>query len=448
MKFTNKHINDIYFLGIGGIGMSALARYFHLKGVRVSGYDRNKSVVTEGLEKAGMEIFYVMDKAHVQDKDLMVYTPAIAKSSEEYQAAVEQGIPIYKRSQILGMISEDYRCLAVAGTHGKTTTSSMLTHLLLETGKEPTAFLGGIANNLNGNFRFGSSDLLVVEADEFDRSFLTLQPSIAIITSLDADHLDIYGEVETMRAGFRAFADQTKELLVHDSIRDFDWGKEVKSYGIASGDFQASHLRAEGLCMRFDFRSPYGDLKDVKTNFPGEHNVLNMTAAMAMSLEVGVEVEELREAVSTFSGIYRRFQVHHHSDMLTYIDDYAHHPTEIKAAISTGRALFPDRQLLLIFQPHLFTRTRDFMDEFAAALSEADQVLLMEIYPARESAIPGISSSALLDKMSLQKSELVERADVSDRILACIQAPTLVMSLGAGDIDKEVKKIKEKIEKI
>ena len=448
MKFTNKHINDIYFLGIGGIGMSALARYFHLKGVRVSGYDRTKSVVTEGLEEAGMEIFYVMDKAHVQDKDLMVYTPAIAKSSEEYQAAEEKGIPIYKRSQILGMISEDYRCLAVAGTHGKTTTSSMLTHLLVETEKEPTAFLGGIANNLKGNFRFGSSDLLVVEADEFDRSFLTLHPSTAIITSLDADHLDIYGEVETMRAGFRAFADQTKELLVHDSIRNFDWGKAVKSYGIARGDFQASNLRGEDLGMRFDFHSPYGDLKDVKTHFPGEHNVLNMTAAMAMSLEVGVDVEKLRDAVSTFSGIYRRFQVHHHSEMLTYIDDYAHHPTELEAAISTGRALFPDRQLLVIFQPHLFTRTRDFMDEFATALSKADQVLLMEIYPARESAIPGITSSALLEKMSLEKAEMVARADLSDKIEQCIQAPSLVMSLGAGDIDKEVKKIKERIKDV
>lgn len=448
MKFLDKHINDIYFLGIGGIGMSALARYFNLKGVRVSGYDRTESIVTRGLEKAGMEIFYVMDKAHVQAKDLMVYTPAIAKSSEEYQAAEAEGVPIYKRSQVLGMISEAYRCLAVAGTHGKTTTSSMLTHLLRETGQEPTAFLGGISNNLNGNFVFGESDFLVVEADEFDRSFLTLHPEKAIITSLDADHLDIYGQVENMHASFRAFADQTKELLVHESIGSFDWGKAVKSYGIARGDFQAKNLKAEGLGMRFDFHSAYGSLQHLKTNFPGEHNVLNMIAAMGMALEVGVELEDLGEAVASFSGIYRRFDIHHHSENITYIDDYAHHPTELNAAISTARALFPERQLLVVFQPHLFTRTRDFMDDFAAALSKADQVLLMEIYPARETAIAGINSEALLKKMSVKESQLVARGDLSDKIEQCKKAPMVVMTLGAGDIDKEIDKVKETIEEL
>ncbi|MFK7922551.1 MAG: UDP-N-acetylmuramate--L-alanine ligase, partial [Bacteroidia bacterium] len=352
-----KQVNTIYFLGIGGIGMSALAHYFHREGKKVLGYDRSQSIVTKGLEDEGMTLFYILDPTHIQGADMMIYTPAISQDNVEYQAALEAGIPILKRSQILGLISENYRTLAVAGTHGKTTSSSMLAHLLRHSGVDCTAFLGGISRNLEGNFAYGKSDWLVVEADEFDRSFLTLKPESAIITSMDPDHLDIYGTAEEMADNYRAFGQLSDRLLVHHSLEDRGWTQAVQTFGLDEGDFQAQNLHFGDLETVFDFVSAERRIEAIRLPFPGQHNVLNMVAAMALAMEAGVKPEALKDAVSSFAGIYRRFEQHYHSDQLTYIDDYAHHPTEIAAAIDTARRLFSDRQLVVVFQPHLFSRT-------------------------------------------------------------------------------------------
>ncbi|MEM7370272.1 MAG: UDP-N-acetylmuramate--L-alanine ligase [Bacteroidota bacterium] len=434
-------VNSIYFLGIGGIGMSALARYFHLTGREVKGYDRVESMVSKGLEEMGMEIFYMLNADHVAGADLMVYTPAISKECVEYVAAERLGIPIMKRSEVLGVISESYRTLAVAGTHGKTTTSSMLTHVLASAGVQPTAFLGGISRNLNANFTFGMSDWMVAEADEYDRSFLTLHPYYAIITSLDPDHLDIYGTEEEMQQNFRAFANQSRKLLVEAGLKGFDWGKNTKVFGIESGDFRAENLRFQKLETLFDFRWDGGKLDNLRLGMPGRHNVLNMTAALGLAIETGVQPDQLPEAVDSFQGIYRRFEVHLHQQDLSFIDDYAHHPEEIAAAMSTARALFPERQLLVVFQPHLFSRTRDLCEGFAAELSKADRTLLMEIYPAREEPIPGITSESILTRMTLKRATLVSRDSLISAIQQELEGPTVLLTLGAGDIDKEVPKI-------
>lgn len=440
-------VNKVYFLGIGGIGMSALARYFHLTGREVKGYDRVESVVTKGLEEMGMEIFYMLNADHVAGADLMVYTPAISKDCVEYVEAERLGIPILKRSQVLGMISEAYKTLGVAGTHGKTTTSSMLTHLLKEGGAEPTAFLGGISRNLNANFTFGTSDWMVAEADEYDRSFLTLHPEHAIITSLDPDHLDIYGTEEEMKQNFRAFADQSSQLLVEASLKEFDWGKGFRTFGIEEGDIRAENLRFQKLETLFDLHWEGGRLDDLRLGMPGRHNVSNMTAALGLAIQIGVQSDRLPAAVDSFSGIYRRFEVHIHGEELSLIDDYAHHPEEIAAAMSTARALFPDRKLLVVFQPHLFSRTRDLCEGFAAELSKADTTLLMDIYPAREEPIPGITSNSILQQMTLSHARIVSRKTLITAIQQELNAPTVLLTLGAGDIDKEVPKIARALKK-
>ncbi|MEL6652562.1 MAG: UDP-N-acetylmuramate--L-alanine ligase [Bacteroidota bacterium] len=431
-------IQTIYFLGIGGIGMSALARYFHREGKNVLGYDRTSSIVTEGLEDEGMTIFYVLDPSHIQEADLMVYTPAISQDNVEYQAALRAGIPILKRSQILGLISEQYRTLAVAGTHGKTTTSSMLAHLLRHGGVDATAFLGGIARNLEGNFAYGESDWLVVEADEFDRSFLTLKPEYAIVTSMDPDHLDIYGTPDEMANNYRAFGDLSQQLLVHHSLGEQGWTKPLETFGIEVGDYQARNLRFGDLETVFDFRFAERQIENLRLPFPGRHNVLNMVSAMALALKAGMKAEKLPTAVSSFAGIYRRFERQHHSPRLTYIDDYAHHPTEIAAAMDTARRLFPDRQLVVIFQPHLFSRTRDFADGFREELAKADALLLMDIYPAREEPIEGVSSEMLLSATPSANAKIVTRKDITTQLQQLISLPTILLSLGAGDIDREV----------
>ena len=439
-------IERIYFLGIGGIGMSALAKYFHLKGTEVKGYDRVESVVSKGLEEMGMEIFYMLNADHVHGADLMVYTPAISTDCVEYVEAERLGIPIMKRSQVLGMISQSYQTLAVAGTHGKTTTSSMLTHLLKEGGIDPTAFLGGIARNLASNFTFGQSPWVVAEADEYDRSFLTLHPEYAIITSLDPDHLDIYGTEGEMQQSFRAFADQSKQVLVEHSLEEFDWGKEVETFGIDAGDYRATNLRFQKLETVFDFEWKGGKVENLRLGMPGRHNVSNMTGAIGLALKTGMNPADLERAVDRFRGIYRRFEVHLHGENLSYIDDYAHHPEEIAAAMATARALFPERKLIVVFQPHLFTRTRDLLEGFAEELSKADTVLLMEIYPAREEPIEGIHSTLLLGKLRIEAKQLVPREALPSAIQAEIQGPTVLLTLGAGDIDKEVPTVAKALE--
>ncbi|MEM7654799.1 MAG: UDP-N-acetylmuramate--L-alanine ligase [Bacteroidota bacterium] len=441
MKLDQLH--SIYFLGIGGIGMSALARYFHLRGVEVRGYDRVESVVTRQLEELGIQVYHEMSEEHPLGADLMVYTPAISQEAVEYQAALSAGIPIHKRSVMLGWISESYQCLAVAGTHGKTTTSSMLAHLLQATGGKPTAFLGGIARNLNSNFTFGTSSWLVVEADEYDRSFLTLHPKLAIITSLDPDHLDIYGSAEAMQDNYLAFASQCERLLVHADLQDVDWPKPCETFGIEKGDVQARNLRYEALSTYFDFVGKGVELLNLRLPFPGKHNVLNMTAALAAAIETGASAKELGRSVEAFAGIYRRFEVHVQEDSLCYVDDYAHHPSEIAAVIDTARNLYPDWQLMVVFQPHLFSRTKDFAPEFAGALSLADRVWLMDIYPAREVPIAGVDSELILSQMTLEHKALVSREALIPTIKQHLQPETMLMTLGAGDIDKEVPRLAE-----
>ena len=441
MQLTLDNTKNIYFLGIGGIGMSALAHYFHLKGKKVVGYDRVESVVTRQLEAKGIEIFYELDSKHIEGMDLVVYTPAISRDCVELTAADERGIPVLKRSQVLGEISKDYRTLAVAGTHGKTTTSTMLAHILNQSDADCTAFLGGISNNLGSNFIYSESDLVVVEADEYDRSFMTLRPDIAVITSMDADHLDIYGTPEVMQDNYREFSDLANKLMVHESLKPHFQTENLHTYGIDRGDYYAENLRFGDLKTVFDFVSSQVKIQDIELAMPGHHNVSNMVAALAVALNYGANVEKLKDAVGSFSGIYRRFQIHHDSETITYIDDYAHHPSEISAAISTARALFPERQLIVVFQPHLFTRTRDFVEGFAEELSKADVAIMMEIYPARELPIPGITSQWVLNKLTIEDKVLAQKENLVKIIEQKIKTPSVVMTLGAGDIDRKVKDV-------
>jgi UDP-N-acetylmuramate--alanine ligase len=319
----------------------------------------------------------------------------------------------------------------------------MLTHLLRESGISCTAFLGGISNTLGSNFVYGESDWLVVEADEYDRSFLTLHPYASIVTAMDPDHLEIYGTAAQMEAAYRQFAAQSGLLLVHASLAGAGWPSVPATFGLDEGDYQAKALRFGGLSVWFDMEGPGLSLHSLELRMPGAHNVLNMTAALALAHRAGAPADRLAEAVSSFRGLYRRFEVLIHREDLTYIDDYAHHPKEIAAAIAAARALFPDRKLIAVFQPHLYTRTRDLCEGFAAELSKADEVLLMEIYPAREEPIPGVDAGLLLRSMSLSASRLVSRPGLTDAIRDTLTRPAVLLTLGAGDIDKEVPTIQQ-----
>lgn len=447
MNLANaKHI---YFLGIGGIGMSALARYFSLMGKQVSGYDRSSSVVTRGLEAEGVKVFYEVNIDHLQGVDYMIYTPAIQTDNPEYQAAVAQRLTIRKRSQVLGEISEAYKTLAVAGTHGKTTTSILLTHLLRASGVDCTAFLGGLSRNLNSNFAFGKTDYMVTEADEYDRSFLTLKPWASIITSLDPDHLDIYGTPEEMKATYLQFASQvTGPLLVYASLLGEDWPKKPLSYGIDEGDYRAENLRFEGLATCFDYQSPTFRIENVRLPLAGRHNVLNAVAAMGLSELAGARQADFKQALADFKGIYRRFEVQYHSETLTYIDDYAHHPSELEAAVRAARSLFPARKVVVVFQPHLYSRTQDFYQGFAQSLSEADAVLMIPIYPAREKPIPGVTSEMVLDRVEAGQKAMTTKEDLTKSLSAIIDSPAVLLTLGAGDIDREISTINQWIDSV
>jgi UDP-N-acetylmuramate--alanine ligase len=445
MNLANaKHI---YFLGIGGIGMSALARYFSLIGKQVSGYDRSSSVVTRALQAEGVEVFHELSISNLDGADYMVYTPAIKDDNIEYQAAVAQGLYIRKRSQVLGEISEAYKTLAVAGTHGKTTTSILLTQLLRASGVDCTAFLGGISRNLNSNFAFGKTEYMVTEADEYDRSFLTLKPWASIITSLDPDHLDIYGTPEEMKATYLQFASQvTGPLLVYASLLGEDWPKRPLSYGIEEGDYRAENLRFEGLATCFDYQSPAHRIENIRLPLAGRHNVLNAVAAMGLSELAGANQADFKAALANFEGIYRRFEVQFHSETLTYIDDYAHHPSELEAAISAAQSLFPERKVVVVFQPHLFSRTRDFCEGFAQSLSAADVVMMLPIYPARETPIAGVTSEMVLNLVGAAEKQMTTKETLTDALQQVISGPTVLLTLGAGDIDREVDKINQWID--
>lgn len=432
-------IKKVYFIGIGGIGMSALARYFHGRGAEVHGYDRTETLLTKKLVEEGMNIHYTEDVNQVPEGvSLVVYTPAVPATHRELAYLREQGLPVKKRAEVLGIISRGMKTIAVAGTHGKTTTSSILTYLLRCGGIDCTAFLGGIAANFGSNFVEGKSDWVVVEADEFDRSFLHLSPNVAVILSMDADHLDIYGDPETLlETGFRPFAAKVEKggrLYIHHQWRE-QLGELpfVESYGIGGGDYRSENVRVENGFFTFDYRSPAHRIDGLQLAMPGRHNVENATAAMTVALQLGVGEQDIRVGLRTFRGIRRRFEVLYRSEDRAYIDDYAHHPSELKAAIGAARELFPGKRLTGIFQPHLYSRTRDFAGGFAEALDELDEPLLMEVYPARELPIEGVTAQWLLGKMKNPNKRLVSKANLMEAVERA--HPEILLTLGAGDID-------------
>lgn len=443
-------MNHVYFIGIGGIGMSAIARYYNFKGVKVSGYDKTPSELTHALESEGIEVHYE-DNTDFIPKDventLVVYTPAIPKDMEELVYVQEHGYRVIKRSRMLGEIAEGQRCLAVAGTHGKTTTSTLLAHIFQDSGEGCSAFLGGISKNYDTNLLVSRNETIVAEADEFDRSFLQLFPEIAVITSMDADHLDIYSDIRNMHDAFKAFASQVSGTVITKLGLPVDQ-QDTKanilrySYDDPSADFYASGITADE-CGYFTFtlNHPGGAVEGCKVGIPGWVNVENAIAASAIALTYGLEPEKVRHALGTFQGVKRRFDIHVNTPECSYIDDYAHHPKEIAAAVSSMRDIFPGRKLTAIFQPHLYTRTRDFADEFAEALSNVDKLIMLDIYPAREEPIPGVTSEIIFDKVTAPEKVIMVKEELMD-YLKDEPIDTLI-TFGAGNIDRFIGPITE-----
>jgi len=443
-----RDLKKVYFIGIGGIGMSAIARYFNSIGIEVYGYDKTKTSLTEKLTKQGMKIHYKENLNLIpKDIEMVIYTPAIPEDHLELKYLLTTRIPILKRAEVLGRISKEKKTIAVAGTHGKTSTSSILSHLLKTGGVDCTSFLGGLANNYNSNYLEGKGEWIVVEADEYDRSFLHLSPDIAVILSTDADHLDIYGDHGSMMdSGFLAFARQVEKggsLLLNAKV-DLNLEKlteiSIEKYGINVGDFQARAVRVVDEMFEFDFYSLEKEMKNLRFTLPGQHNVENATAAISIALKLGVTDSSIRRGLLSFKGIKRRFEVVYKNNGGALIDDYAHHPTELNAAINAARQLFPGKKICGIFQPHLFSRTKDFVDDFASSLDKLDETILLPIYPAREKPIEGINSQFLLKKMRSRNKRVVSKEEVL-RTLNDLEFD-IVMVLGAGDIDVLVKPIK------
>ena len=443
------HIQNYYFIGIGGIGMSALARFFKSQGKYVAGYDKTASVLTKELEAEGILVTFKDDISEIpkqfkdSEKTLVVYTPAVPKENLQLQYFIEEQFILKKRAEVLGLISSDRFTLAVAGTHGKTTTTAILGHLLKETNAPVTAFLGGVSEDIQSNLILKGDEVIVAEADEFDRSFLHLSPNIAAINSMDADHLDIYGVNEHLQASFKAFA----ALLPKDGILFVKNGLplEGKTIGIEDdADFSAINIKILDGNYHFDLKTPTEIIEGFTLHLPGRHNVLNAVTALAMALEYGSPAEQLRDALQSFKGIRRRFSYKIKTDQKVLIDDYAHHPAEIKAVFEAVREMYPKMKNLVVFQPHLFSRTRDFVDDFAEKLSQFDEVMLMDIYPAREKPIEGVDSQWLLEKINNPNKQLVKREELSAKIIT--SKAKVVLMLGAGDIGNEVETVKRALE--
>ena len=431
----------IYFIGIGGIGMSAIARYYNTKGFKVSGYDKTPSPLTEALESEGIEVHYEDNIDFVPksvEDTLVVYTPAIPKDMGELVYVQEHGYRVIKRSRMLGEITRGQRCMAVAGTHGKTTTSTLTSHLFTASGAGCSAFLGGISKNYDNNLLIHENDVVVVEADEFDRSFLQLFPEVAVITSMDADHLDIYGDEAHIREAFKAFAGQVSGTVIAKyglDITPEDTKAQIKTYsfGNPQADFYAAALEQAG---HFNLHYPGGVIKDCVVGIPGWVNIENGVAAAAIALTYGIDPQEIKKALASFSGVKRRFDLQVKNDRHIYIDDYAHHPEEISAALSSIKKAYPGMKLTAAFQPHLYSRTRDFADEFAQALSSVDKLILLEIYPAREEPIPGVTSEIIFRNVTAPEKVLLKR----DEFMKYMENEEveLFVTLGAGDIDRFV----------
>ena len=438
-------MKNIYFIGIGGIGMSAIARYYNAKGFKVSGYDKTPSPLTEALENEGIEVHYEDNIAFIPknvESTLVVYTPAIPKDMGELVYVQENGYRVIKRSRMLGEITRGQRCMAVAGTHGKTTTSTLVSHLFASSGEGCSAFLGGISKNYNSNLLTDENDVVVVEADEFDRSFLQLFPEIAVITSMDADHLDIYGDEEHIREAFKSFASQVSGTVIAKyglDITSADTKAEIKTYsfGNPEADFHAEALDNG----HFNLHYPGGVIEDCVVGIPGWVNIENATGAAAIALTYGIDPQKIKEALASFSGVKRRFDMQVNRPGCVYIDDYAHHPEEISAALSSIRNSYPDMKMTVVFQPHLYTRTRDFADEFAVSLSKADKLILLDIYPAREEPIEGVTSEIIFRNVTCAEKVLLQRAQLMDYLAG--EKIELLVTVGAGDIDRFVGPIAE-----
>lgn len=447
-----EQFSNFYFIGIGGIGMSAIARYFHSKGWNVSGYDKTPSPLIKKLEEEGVEIHFEDKKslpsALNSENTLVIYTPAIPKEMGELMFAKENNFTVLKRAEVLGLITRSSKSIGVAGTHGKTTTSTMLAHILDQSNLGCSAFLGGISANFNSNFVFNEqSDLTVIEADEFDRSFLQLDPFASIITSTDADHLDIYGDSSQMLEGFQSYVDLTAEngFLVYQKNAEITPSKNSFSYGInLEADFSGSNLQFVNGFFQMDVCGKKIDWKNVQLGLSGVHNAENALACIVVGLQLGLSESEIRSGLKSFLGVKRRFEYHVRTKNLVYIDDYAHHPTEIKSLIDSVRMLYPKHKIVGAFQPHLFTRTRDFFDGFVEQLSRLDETVLLPIYPARELPIEGITSDALLEKMT--NSSSVKSPQEAIEYLGKIENG-IILTIGAGDIDRIIEPLKSKLEK-
>jgi len=445
-----EELKRIYFVGIGGIGMSALARYFNSLGIEVLGYDKVETVLTKRLVEEGMKVHYDDNVSQIPANiDLVVYTPAIPKDHKELNYFFDNNYVVEKRAAVLGIISKNRKTIGVAGTHGKTTTSTILTHILRTAGVDCTAFLGGIAQNFESNFVAGKSEWVVMEADEFDRSFLHLHPELAVITSMDADHLDIYGDKQSMHQTFEDYVNQVKDTIYykHDLSLHPQMNEDIafEKYGVDEGTFQAQNIRAEAPYFVFDWVSPESTIRDLKFTLPGQHNVMNATVAIAIAKKLGCADEKIREALITFKGIKRRFEFMLHSEEQVYIDDYAHHPEELKAAIHAARTLYPNRKITGVFQPHLYSRTRDFVDGFAEALDALDAIVLMDIYPARELPMEGVTSKIIFDKMKNSNKVLIQKDQLLDELKT--RDLDVLMTLGAGDIGALVPDVEEMLRK-
>ena len=445
---------NAYFIGIGGIGMSAIARYFKFKGLNVAGYDRTESELTDTLQKEGIDVHYV-DNVDFIPKDientLVVYTPAIPHDLKELNYVMDNGYNVFKRSKVLGEITDGERCLAVSGTHGKTTTSTLTAHILDESGEGCSAFLGGISKNYDTNLLMSHTPTVVVEADEFDRSFLQLHPEIAVITAMDADHLDIYGDLEHVHEAFKAFASQVSGTVIAKlglDITSKDTNAKILRYHYndPKADFYARNPQPDKLgYFSFDIVWPGGVIVGVKCGTTGWVNVEFSVAAAAICLTYGLKPEAIKHAIGTFQGVKRRLDIHVNTEKISYIDDYAHHPKELSTAISSMRDIFPGRKLTAIFQPHLYTRTRDFADDFAAALSKVDKLILLDIYPAREEPIPGVTSEIIFDKVTAPEKVMLHKEELMGYPEK--EPVDVLITFGAGNIADFIAPITELLEK-
>jgi len=438
-------IHNVFFIGIGGIGMSALARYFKTIGKNVSGYDKTPSMLTDELIASGIDIHFedridLIPKDYYTENTLVIITPAVPITHSQWNFFLEREYQVKKRAEVLGIITKDTFCFAVAGTHGKTTTSSILGHILFESGADVTAFVGGIVENYNSNLIGTGKTVTVVEADEFDRSFLHLHPNIACVTSMDADHLDIYGTSEQIEASFVEFANKVEDesqLFITNELPIEGVTCAVNEEAV----YKAFNVRVGNGSYVFDVQTPTETIKDIAFGLPGRHNLMNALMALAMAKTFGTSSDAIAKALASFKGIRRRFSYQIKTSNMVYIDDYAHHPTEINAVHQAVRELYPGQKVLAIFQPHLFSRTKDFADDFAKSLSQFDEVVLLDIYPARELPMEGVTSQWLMNKMTNEDKKLVSKEDLIPTILA--SDARIVVTIGAGDLGEMVPSIKK-----